>query len=85
MCINPYHYRRVETGNVLPPVLVPRFNDFPAVPGSRLPQPGLLEWQQYPELPMPENANFLAAPRFLLLPLRCPMPVQQGRLFQVAA
>lgn len=33
VCINPYHYQRVET-SVLPPVLVPRHNDY--VPGHSL-------------------------------------------------
>ncbi|KAL3078181.1 hypothetical protein niasHS_012068 [Heterodera schachtii] len=29
VCINPYHYERVDSSNLLPPVLVPRFSDSP--------------------------------------------------------
>ena len=29
VCINPYHYDRVESANVLPPVLVPRYSEGP--------------------------------------------------------
>lgn len=37
VCINPYHYDRVESGNIFPPVLVPRLSE--SVPGfSKLPQ-----------------------------------------------
>uniref|UniRef100_A0A914QZX0 MH1 domain-containing protein n=1 Tax=Panagrolaimus davidi TaxID=227884 RepID=A0A914QZX0_9BILA len=29
VCINPYHYDRVDSANVLPPVLVPRYSEGP--------------------------------------------------------
>ncbi|XP_018576726.1 protein mothers against dpp-like [Anoplophora glabripennis] len=50
VCINPYHYTRVETA-VLPPVLVPRHNDF--VPGH-----SLLAFQQVSEPLMPNNVSY---------------------------
>ncbi|XP_019877481.1 protein mothers against dpp-like [Aethina tumida] len=50
VCINPYHYERVHS-DVLPPVLVPKFNDI--VPGySRLPYP------KYSEPNMPYNVSY---------------------------
>ncbi|XP_037070870.1 protein mothers against dpp-like [Pollicipes pollicipes] len=51
VCINPYHYKRVESP-VLPPVLVPRHNEF--APGH-----SLLHFQpQQPEPLMPHNVSF---------------------------
>ena len=50
ICINPYHYKRVESP-VLPPVLVPRHSEF--APGH-----SLLPYQQIPEPNMPHNVSF---------------------------
>ena len=50
ICINPYHYKRVES-SVMPPVLVPRHSEF--APGH-----SLLPYQQIPEPNMPHNVSF---------------------------
>ncbi|KAG8243440.1 transforming growth factor beta receptor signaling pathway [Homalodisca vitripennis] len=50
VCINPYHYKRVESP-VLPPVLVPRHSEF--APGH-----SLLPFQQMPEPTMPQNVSY---------------------------
>jgi len=61
VCINPYHYKRVESP-VLPPVLVPRHSEF--APGH-----SLLPYQQVPEPSMPHNVSFpLGSPPPLLPP-----------------
>lgn len=50
VCINPYHYDRVESGNLFPPVLVPRHSE--SVPGFSK----ILNTQQAPEVQqMPQN------------------------------
>ncbi|BET02062.1 unnamed protein product [Nesidiocoris tenuis] len=50
VCINPYHYKRVESP-ILPPVLVPRHSEF--APGH-----SLLPFQQLPEPSMPANVSY---------------------------
>lgn len=50
VCINPYHYKRVESP-VLPPVLVPRHSEF--APGH-----SLLPFHQMNEPNMPHNVNY---------------------------
>ncbi|XP_029033449.1 integrator complex subunit 8 isoform X4 [Osmia bicornis bicornis] len=50
VCINPYHYKRVESP-VLPPVLVPRHSEY--APGH-----SLLPFQQIAEPTMPHNVSY---------------------------
>ncbi|XP_055375605.1 protein mothers against dpp isoform X2 [Condylostylus longicornis] len=53
VCINPYHYKRVESP-VLPPVLVPRHSEF--APGH-----SLLQFNQISEPNMPHNVSYSTA------------------------
>lgn len=50
VCINPYHYKRVESP-VLPPVLVPRHSEF--APGH-----SMLPFQQVADTNMPHNVSY---------------------------
>ncbi|KAI5709451.1 hypothetical protein M8J76_003664 [Diaphorina citri] len=50
VCINPYHYKRVESP-VLPPIVVPRHSEF--APGH-----SLLPYQQMAEPTMPHNISY---------------------------
>ncbi|KAH8392518.1 hypothetical protein KR215_010028 [Drosophila sulfurigaster] len=50
VCINPYHYKRVESP-VLPPVLVPRHSEF--APGH-----SMLQFNQMAEPSMPHNVSY---------------------------
>jgi len=56
VCINPYHYKRVESP-VLPPVLVPRHSEF--APGH-----SLLPFQQMSEPAMPHNVSYNSSGAF---------------------
>ncbi|CAG0890905.1 unnamed protein product [Cyprideis torosa] len=70
VCINPYHYQRVDSP-VLPPVLVPRHSEFP--PGQMMPP-----YQPIPEPTMPQNMSFSAQQAFGTSP--SPSQSQSGPL-----
>lgn len=37
ICINPYHYERIESVSILPPILVPRFRFYSLSPFAHIP------------------------------------------------
>ena len=53
VCINPYHYRRIDSAPILPPVLVPRF------PMNN----GQSSWKPIPEPTLPYNQTINVTPR----------------------
>uniref|UniRef100_A0AC34Q9I5 Mothers against decapentaplegic homolog n=1 Tax=Panagrolaimus sp. JU765 TaxID=591449 RepID=A0AC34Q9I5_9BILA len=52
VCINPYHYDRVDSANVLPPVLVPRYSEKPPLISRQV----FEQFGQF-ENPMPSNMD----------------------------
>jgi len=52
VCINPYHYERVDSANVLPPVLVPRYTELPPIQHDK----SMMEVREY-EQSMPLNMD----------------------------
>lgn len=62
VCINPYHYDRVESGNIFPPVLVPRISE--SVPGfsklTQMPNQQAPEPERMPTNIVLDNTGFCA-------------------------
>ncbi|NWW37931.1 SMAD1 protein, partial [Panurus biarmicus] len=54
VCINPYHYKRVESP-VLPPILVPRHSDSPSTSYPNLPGTSSSTYAHYPASSDPGN------------------------------
>lgn len=69
VCINPWHYTRVESP-MMPPVLVPRHSDF-------VPSHSLLPFQQIPEPSMPHNVSFSQS-GYPISPHQPPSPSYSG-------